>query len=224
MRRWLRRLNPRTRPYSRSAIWDAPQHATRYAPDAREWTLGPSQTVHADRVLAGVILRVAAGQRIRAIGVSIVGNNTPERAICSGSRSQARRCVERSHNPSPTRRCGIPAGVSQRASLTPERRFASIRRLKGIERYCEWSRVARELASDAALRDVVPFKSLEGSRVTTGSAGSSSVVALPNAVVCEICGTRLRVNTEPDRLEIGADARLSVARHRCIPRITTSTP
>lgn len=41
-----------------------------------------------------------------------------------------------------------------------------------------------------------------------------------NVVECGLCGTRLRQNPDPHQLEIGADAFVSVARHRCVPRIT----
>jgi hypothetical protein len=39
-------------------------------------------------------------------------------------------------------------------------------------------------------------------------------------VECELCGTRMRRNLEPHPLEIGSDAFISVARHRCAPRVT----
>jgi hypothetical protein len=45
-------------------------------------------------------------------------------------------------------------------------------------------------------------------------------VARCEVVECRLCGTRLRHN-EPDRLEVGSDSLLTVAEHRCAPRITT---
>ena len=42
----------------------------------------------------------------------------------------------------------------------------------------------------------------------------------PDVVECELCGTRMRPNLEPHPLEIGSDAFISIARHRCVPRIT----
>jgi hypothetical protein len=42
----------------------------------------------------------------------------------------------------------------------------------------------------------------------------------PSIVKCALCGTRLRRNDEPDVLKVGADAVMTVARHRCVPRVT----
>jgi hypothetical protein len=42
-------------------------------------------------------------------------------------------------------------------------------------------------------------------------------------VECELCGTCLRRNDEPDGLEVGADSLLPVASHRCIPRVTATS-
>jgi hypothetical protein len=41
----------------------------------------------------------------------------------------------------------------------------------------------------------------------------------PDVVACELCGARLRRNLEPHPLEVGSDAFISVARHRCTPRV-----
>jgi hypothetical protein len=42
-----------------------------------------------------------------------------------------------------------------------------------------------------------------------------------DVVECGLCGTRLRHNDEPNLLEIGGDAFMTVARHRCVARVTT---
>ena len=50
------------------------------------------------------------------------------------------------------------------------------------------------------------------------SRSGASAASRPRVVECELCGTRLRRNDEPDALEVGADSLLPVARHDCIPR------
>jgi len=58
--------------------------------------------------------------------------------------------------------------------------------------------------------------------VTTGPAAAAPATSWPDVVECELCGTRLRSDDESDGLEVGA-ALLSVARHRCVPRVTMRT-
>jgi hypothetical protein len=43
-------------------------------------------------------------------------------------------------------------------------------------------------------------------------------------VTCPLCGTRLRANLEPGATEVGSDSRMSVARHRCAPRVQSHAP
>jgi hypothetical protein len=43
----------------------------------------------------------------------------------------------------------------------------------------------------------------------------------PEVVACELCGTRFRVRREPDPLEVGSDSLVTLASHRCVPRVST---
>jgi hypothetical protein len=51
----------------------------------------------------------------------------------------------------------------------------------------------------------------------------ASTIGDPSVLTCELCGTRLHRNDEPDQLEVGADSLMTVGRHRCVPRVKTRT-
>ena len=59
----------------------------------------------------------------------------------------------------------------------------------------------------------IPFRA-----PSTGPAPAATTCG-PNVVECDLCGTRLRPDHASDALEVGP-ALLTVARHRCVPRIT----
>jgi hypothetical protein len=41
----------------------------------------------------------------------------------------------------------------------------------------------------------------------------------PNVITCPLCGTRLRRNDDPDAADMGRDSLMTVADHRCVPRV-----
>ncbi len=69
---------------------------------------------------------------------------------------------------------------------------------------CGGGAVGADAAQEIQVAEVTP---------NTGPSTASDVV------VCELCGTRLHRNDQPDVLEVGADHLRTVARHRCAPRV-----
>jgi hypothetical protein len=59
-----------------------------------------------------------------------------------------------------------------------------------------------------------PVVTISTGTSTENSSGDVRVIA------CEMCGTRLRPNREPDGYEDRVNSLVSVARHRCVPRVT----
>jgi hypothetical protein len=50
---------------------------------------------------------------------------------------------------------------------------------------------------------------------------TSAVPECPDQKIleCPLCGTRLRHKEAPERDEVGRDSLMTIARHRCVPRV-----